>query len=450
MPNASTNDAREERYTLTPLTNLDNARMSTPRDAGEASIAARRRVEHVRRALASTSTSTSVTTRPSANSTVVVVGEDDADERRRRRRLVVVFGGAVMDVHARANGRASLARGTSVVGRVGSAAGGVGMNAATACAEASRATGVDVGFVSAVGDDAAGRALRESWARRVGGRGGDRGVRVVRGSRTATVVGVLDGEGELAACVADVECVETGVDAVWCEGFAMDVREAAVVVLDANLGREAIATVCDMCSSAGTALWYEPVSVEKSTRILSGNSARPMASVSYCSPNAAELRELANGIRRTWAKGSPMSPCPFNPEFEFETASDALNAMASDISTLLAAGVENVILTLGPLGVIVSSAPDGDISRATHVHVPAVPTRVVSLVGAGDALVGGTVAALAAGSSLIAAVSRGTACASLACESSRATLDVIDEAALEARATNAYNGVSLLQPAVVQ
>jgi len=29
-------------------------------------------------------------------------------------------------------------------------------------------------------------------------------------------------------------------------------------------------------------------------------------------------------------------------------------------------------------------------------------------------------------------------------------LDVIDEAALEARATNAYNGVSLLQPAVVQ
>jgi len=105
---------------------------------------------------------------------------------------------------------------------------------------------------------------------------------------------------------------------------------------------------------------------------------------------------------------------------------------------------------LGPLGVIVSSAPDGDISHATHVHVPAVPTRVVSLVGAGDALVGGTVAALAAGSSIIAAVSRGTACASFACETNRATLDAIDEAALEARATSAYNGVSLLAPAVVQ
>jgi sugar/nucleoside kinase (ribokinase family) len=426
--------------------------MSTPRDAGDASIAARRRVEHVRRALASMSTSTSTRTR--ANATVVE-DEDDydterAERRRRQRRLVVVFGGAVMDVHARAGGNASLARGTSVVGRVGSAPGGVGMNAATACAEAGRATGVDVGLVTAVGNDAAGRALRESWTRRVAGRGGDRGVRVVRGSRTATVVGVLDGTGELAACVADVECVETGVDAAWCDGFAMDVREASIVVLDANLGREAIATVCDMCSSAGTALWYEPVSVEKSTRILTGNSARPMASVNYCSPNAAELRELANGIRRMWAKGSPMSPCPFNPEFEFETASDALNAMASDISTLLAAGVGNVVLTLGPLGVIVSSAPDGDISHATHVHVPAVPTRVVSLVGAGDALVGGTVAALAAGSSLIAAVSRGTACASFACETNRATLDAIDEAALEARATSAYNGVSLLAPAVVQ
>ena len=70
---------------------------------------------------------------------------------------------------------------------------------------------------------------------------------------------------------------------------------------------------------------------------------------------------------------------------------------------------------LGAAGVVVSWAPDGDASRAVHAHVPAFPVTPVSLVGAGDAFVGGTVAALARGLAALDAAARGAACASLAC-----------------------------------
>ena len=277
-------------------------------------------------------------------------------------------------------------------------------------------------------------------------------MRIVKGGRTARVVAVLDGDGEIAACVADVEIVEEGVDSAWCASQANACRDARGMVLDGNLGQEAIETVKEMARKFNKWLWYEPVSVEKSTRILGGgvdDAARPLRGVTFCSPNAAELRELANGVRRGWAKGSPMSPCPFNPEFKFKNASEALDALASDVCTVLAAGCEHVVLTLGPLGVVVSSAPsDGEVSRATHTHVPAVRADVVSLVGAGDALVGGAVGALAEGASLLIAIARGVACASIACERAGAALLDVEVNEMEKRAAIAFAGISILTPAV--
>jgi len=364
--------------------------------------------------------------------------------------VVVVFGAIVVDVHATPFASDALARGTSAPGVARASIGGVGVNVATA-ARASGDGCVDVELVSAVGDDDDGaRAMREATAR--GLVDVSRAVRIARGRRTARVVGILDGEGELVACVADVDVVEECVDAAWCASFAGDVDASAVVVVDANLGRDAIRAVASTARDRGVPVWYEPVSVGKATRILSedADDARPLAGTAFCSPNAAELRELANGVRRRWAKGSPMSPCPFNPEFEFDTAGDALNALASDVSTLLAAGCERVALTLGALGAVVSWAPRGDVSRAMHAHVPAYPVTPVSLVGAGDAFVGGTVAALARGSDALDAAARGAACASLACERADAALTNVDEREIARRAAVVRRGVTLLMPAVRQ
>ena len=365
---------------------------------------------------------------------------------------VVVFGGIVVDVFASPRAPRALARGTSAPGVARVDVGGVGMNVAAA-ALASGDGRVDVALVSAVGDDADGATARRRAAER-GARDVARTVRVARGRRTSRVVGVLDGDGELAACVADVETVEECADAAWCGSFGDAVDASACVVVDANLRGDAVREVVSMANERGVPVWYEPVSVGKATRILNGledeEDARPLAGTAFCSPNAAELRELANGVRRRWAKGSPMSPCPFNPEFAFDTAGDALDALASDVSTLLAAGCERVALTLGAAGVVVSWAPDGDASRAVHAHVPAFPVTPVSLVGAGDAFVGGTVAALARGLDALDAAARGAACASLACERRDAALTNVDEGEISRRAAIVRRGVTRLTPAVRQ
>ena len=221
-----------------------------------------------------------------------------------------------------------------------------------------------------------------------------------------------------------------------------------MVVIDGNLSARGIRAA--RRAAATTATWFEPVSVAKAVRIVeSGDAGRPMVGVRWCSPNAAELRELANAVRRSWAKGAPMSPCPFNPELEFDAANDALDALASDIATVLAAGCERVVLTLGSLGVIVSSAPDGDASNAEHAHVPAFAVKsVASLIGAGDALVGGAVGALARGVDEMRAIAIGVACASMACERREAALFDVDAREIDRRAAIVFDGITPIKAAV--
>ena len=358
-------------------------------------------------------------------------------------RDVVVFGGVVVDVHARARG--ATARGTSARGRVDRGVGGVGLNVACACAATSAAR---VRLVSACGDDADGASVREAWRARARGRDDGAGVRARAGARTGRVVAVTDESGEIVASVADVGVVERDVDEEWCERFASDARGARVVVIDGNLSARGIRAA--RRAAATTATWFEPVSVAKAVRIVeSGDAGRPMVGVRWCSPNAAELRELANAVRRSWAKGSPMSPCPFNPELEFDAANDALDALASDIATVLAAGCERVVLTLGSLGVIVSSAPDGDASNAEHAHVPAFAVKsVASLIGAGDALVGGAVGALARGVDEMRAIAIGVACASMACERREAALFDVDAREIDRRAAIVFDGITPIKAAV--
>ena len=229
---------------------------------------------------------------------------------------VVVFGGVVVDVHARARG--ATARGTSVEGVVDRAVGGVGMNVACACAATS---GARVRLVSAVGRDADGAMAIEAWRRRARGRDDGAGVRARDDARTSVVVAVTDAKGEIVASVADCDVVARDVDEEWCGKFASDAAGARAVVIDGNLSTRGIRAARD--AAATTATWFEPVSVAKAARIVASGEeggARPMVGVRWCSPNAAELRELANAVRREWAKGSPMSPCPFNPELEFDAA----------------------------------------------------------------------------------------------------------------------------------
>lgn len=322
----------------------------------------------------------------------------------------VVVGGMVLDVTASPAPGASLRRGSSTPGVVRQNPGGVGRNIAEGIARLVGPHGAPPLLIAAVGDDLAGRTLIDAW-RAVGA--DPRGVRVCAAASTPVVTTVLDHDGEVAASVADTLTAETGVDPSWIASFAADVGRATVCVVDGNCTPDVIDRVVERAERVvgewanderKPIVWFEPASVAKSVR-----ASASLRRIDYASPNAAECRAMANAMRRGSSREAPMDASVF----EFTSAEAAVAEMGDDVEVLLDAGVGAVVLTLGALGCVLCRGGGGD-----WRHVPALgdgpPLR--SLVGAGDALVAGACAALAAGRDDETAVGVGVALARRAAE----------------------------------
>lgn len=324
----------------------------------------------------------------------------------------VVVGGMVLDVTASPGPHARLRRGSSTPGAVLQNPGGVARNIAEGLARLVGDAGPAPMLISAVGDDVAGRALIDAW-RALGG--DTRGVRVCTGASTPVVATVLDHDGEVAASVADTLTAETGLDAGWIAKHADSIGRATVLVLDGNCAESTIAAAVDAAERVvgpwangeqKPLVWFEPVSVAKSIR-----ATKVLAKLDFTSPNAGECRAMANAVRARQG----VAPLPMDSSvFEFRNIDDAVSTMCDDVGTLLRAGVRRVVLTLGSLGCVLVNKSDG--GDGSWRHVPALtdgagrpPLR--SLVGAGDALVAGAVAALMAGRGEEAAMAVGVASA---------------------------------------
>ena len=324
----------------------------------------------------------------------------------------VVVGGMVLDVTASPGPHARLRAGSSTPGAVLQNPGGVARNIAEGLARLVGDAGPAPMLISAVGDDVAGRALIDAW-RALGG--DTRGVRVCTGASTPVVATVLDHDGEVAASVADTLTAEKGLDADWISKHADAVGRATVLVLDGNCAESTIAAAVDAAERVvgpwangeqKPLVWFEPVSVAKSIR-----ATKVLAKLDFTSPNAGECRAMANAVRARQG----VAPLPMDSSvFEFRNIDDAVSTMCDDVETLLRAGVRRVVLTLGSLGCVLVNKSDG--GDGSWRHVPALtdgagrpPLR--SLVGAGDALVAGAVAALMAGRGEEAAMAVGVASA---------------------------------------
>jgi sugar/nucleoside kinase (ribokinase family) len=134
----------------------------------------------------------------------------------------------------------------------------------------------------------------------------------------------------------------------------------------------------------------------------------------------ARAARRASGRRAETENESPEPP-------PAAAAADAVALARDDVDALLDAGIGNVVLTLGALGVALcrregdereKRASGSERAPFACTHVPALPPNagVRSLVGAGDALVAGSAAALAAGHDLASAVAFGAAAARRAVE----------------------------------
>lgn len=342
----------------------------------------------------------------------------------------VIIGGMVLDIHATPS--ITPAPRTTTPGKVHYAAGGVARN----IAECVSKLGTKPFMISALGSDMSGNMLLEYW-KSVGL--STQGIRMGHEIETPVVCIVFDTEGEPAAGVASVESLERYLTPHWIQQFKSNISSAPIVMVDANLSQPALEASCQLAAEVGTPVWFEPVSVAKSRRIVSVAKY-----VTFASPNEDELIAMANALS--------------NKDIFFPVQKDGIpvtslfQQLKPAIWVLLEKGIKVVILTLGSKGVLLCSKhhlnfqnigpnrtiKSHNIGQKLHeiinqvcpsdrffsglkessrsspfvVHFPAVlSSSVVRLTGAGDCLVGGSIASFCVGLDLMQSIAVGIAAA---------------------------------------
>jgi pseudouridine kinase len=289
---------------------------------------------------------------------------------------VVVIGGSNVDIKGRSGG--PYVSGTSNPGVVTVSAGGVGRNIAENLARLD----LDVSLITALGDDANGRFLREAC----GTAGIDLSHAITTAEPTGTYLAVLDEVGEMVSAVSDMRAIDS-LEPAHLEVVAAELSAADMLVADCNISVPCLAWLCDFAGKRQRRLVIEPVSVPKSSKLLAFTRDTPVFAIT---PNTQQLAALAGG----------------------------------DIAKLHAMGFANIIVHMGREGALVS---DGN----RILNVPSGPvTSVADVTGAGDAAVAGLVFGIAEGLPLEKAARLGQCAAAIKLSSSQSVASALSRDSL--------------------
>lgn len=283
---------------------------------------------------------------------------------------VVVIGGANVDVKARSAGPATPR--TSNPGHASMTPGGVGRNIAENLAR----LGTRTHLVTVVGRDPLGETLLAQTAAA--------GVRVEHVLRTdqptGTYTAVLDADGELVIAVAAMAAMDDLGPAEVGQARGI-IASAGVVVVDGNLRLDTLEHALDLTVAADVRAVVEPVSVPKARALAPCLTPdRPLFAIT---PNRDELQALT------------------------DLSTDTDDEVGRAARRLHDRGVEVVWVRLGERGSLLSR------TGSDPVHVPALPTVVADVTGAGDSALAGFCHALLAGEHPDDAARFGHAAASL-------------------------------------
>ncbi|CAN6555086.1 unnamed protein product [Malus baccata var. baccata] len=361
----------------------------------------------------------------------------------------VVIGGMVLDIHATpsipSNPR------TTTPGKVSYVLGGVARNVA----ECMSKLGAKPFMISALGLDMAGILKHQNV-------------------ETPVVCNVLDVNGEVATGIASVEALEKFLTSEWIQQFKYSIRSAPVLMIDANLNLSALKASCQLAAESKIPVWFEPVSVTKSRRI---NSISKY--VSFASPNEDELVAMANAL----SGGNVFSPIERDSSRNQCSTETLFHMLKPAIWVLLEKGIKIVVVTVGSNGVflcskggpsfmrtvckgnkpyvsnaelfntVTASCPSNTFSNPSDsdkssflfaVHFPALPASVVRLTGAGDCLVGGTVASICAGLDVMQSLAVGIAASKAAVEAEANVPRVLNLAAIADDAKLVYSAAKVV------
>lgn len=276
---------------------------------------------------------------------------------------ILCLGGATLDRKYRS--RAPLVAGSSNPASAHVSAGGVARNV---CETLVR-LGARAGLATLVGDDDAGRRIVADLA----ALGADvSAVRTVAGERTAEYVAVLDADGSLATGLADMAIFER-FDLPDLERLAPALTSARWVFADCNLPAPILAALITLAADAPFRLALDPVSVAKAARL-----PPRLDGVDLMILNRDEAAALT----------------------QTDEPQEAIDRLRDR-------GAGSVVLTDGS-GPVRIASPEG------RALVPVEAATVLDVTGAGDALIGATLAGLAGGFDLVEAVRAAVRVAALA------------------------------------
>ncbi|MGE0281307.1 MAG: carbohydrate kinase family protein [Rhizobiaceae bacterium] len=286
-------------------------------------------------------------------------------------RRIVCIGGAVFDRKYRAKKDLIAATSNPVNGF--RSHGGVARNVTENLAR----LGVDIGFVSIVGNDENGRSLLEHLVTL----GVDAGHVVTSDDgATAEYIAVLDPQNELALGLADMDIFEL-LQPARLEQAWPAITSADWVFADCNLPRETLAALISRKADAHFRLAIDAVST----------------------PKAQKLRGQLAGIDLLFLNHDEADAI-------LDIAPAGRLPIRDTAAALLAAGAKAVILTGGGSGYVVAGADGIEIMSA-------VPAQPVDITGAGDAMIAGTLYRLLAGEPVREASRTGALLATLTTES---------------------------------
>lgn len=238
--------------------------------------------------------------------------------------------------------------------------------------------GVNIGFVSILGDDETGRAILDNL--RTLGVDVSRAI-VTTKAPTAEYAAILNPDNELALGIADMGIFDLFqpdmLETVW-----PHLASADWVFADCNLPQATLEYLLSKKSGSRFRLAVDTVSAPKALRL-----PQDLSNVDLLFLNLDEAHSL------------------------LRHASDAPRLSAEQaLNELLARGVVRIVMTMGAGGVYV--ADESGIS-----HIASVPAQPVDITGAGDALISGTLYCLLNRQDLAEAVRTGTLLATLTTES---------------------------------
>ena len=302
---------------------------------------------------------------------------------KKERTGIIVIGGANIDIKGKPKN--FLQWNTSNPGTIQVSHGGVGRNIAHYLG----LLNIPVTFLSAVGDDEAGKEILEKLRHaqvRIG--------EVIQSKKdpTGKYIAVLNEKGDMEVGISDTEIMKR-VTPRYLIAKTGIIRKNRMVIIDTNLTTRTINHIASFCRSKNIPLLVDPVSVEKSRKLLG-----ILPKIDFLTPNMGELSSLSGTI--------------------IKKIDDNKRAIAQ----LMKKGIKHIILTRGIQGVYIYSKeiPEGKFIRTRR-------KKMVDSTGAGDALLAGIAYGLYHNNELIQAVQMGIVMSALAITSSKTVYFQLNE-----------------------